>query len=78
MPTTTVRVDSETHQKLRAMSDASGASLLETLRDAAEALRRQRFANHVTQELEQLREDEPAWEAYLAEAESTSVSDGLR
>lgn len=60
------------------MSDESGSSLIETLRDATEALRRQRFANQVTDELEKLRENDSAWESYLAEAESTSVADGFR
>ena len=42
-----------------------------------EALRRQRFAHRVAAELAGLREDPEAWQAYLAEADATSVSDGI-
>jgi len=75
--TTTIRVDTETHARLIEMSRATGASLIETVRDAAEALRRQRFADRVVAELTELRRDPDAWEAYLAGADATSVSDGV-
>jgi hypothetical protein len=77
MDTTTIRVDTDTHANLLALSRASGASLIETVRDAAEALRRQRFAHQVAAELVELREDPRAWQAYLAEADDTSVTDGI-
>lgn len=78
MATTTIRVDSATHAELIELSKASGASLLQTVSEAAEALRRQRFADHVADELAQLRNDPDAWRSYLADAESTSVADGIR
>ena len=77
MGTTTIRVDTETHARLVEMSRAAGASLIETVRDAAEALRRQRFAHQVAAELAALRDDPEAWKDYLTEAESTSVTDGI-
>lgn len=77
MGTTTIRVDTDTHARLVALSKASGTSLIQTVRDAAEALRRQRFARQVATELAELHEDPQAWEAYLAEADETSVSDGI-
>ncbi|MDP3984618.1 MAG: hypothetical protein Q8Q52_06425 [Acidimicrobiia bacterium] len=77
MGTTTIRVDTETHARLVELSTASGTSLIETVRDAAEALRRQRFAHQVAAELAELRSDPEGWEAYLAEAGSTSVTDGI-
>lgn len=77
MGTTTIRVDTDTHARLLALSNATGASLIETVRDAAEALRRQRFAHHVASELAELHKDPQAWAAYLAEADETSVSDGI-
>lgn len=77
METTTIRVDKETHARLQGLSKMSGRSLIETVRDATEALGRQRFAHQVGAELAALRTDEQAWEAYLAEADSTSVPDGL-
>ncbi len=77
MPTTTIRVDTETHARLVQIGQAAGKSLVDTVRDAAEALHRQRFASQVAAELAELHQDPKAWAAYLAEAESTSVSDGL-
>ena len=77
MATTTIRVDTDTHARLQALSRESGRSLIETVRDAAEALRRQRFAHQVAAELSELRTDEDAWKDYLAEADSTSVADGI-
>lgn len=76
MSTTTIRVDTDTHARLLELSRETGTSLIETVRDAADALRRQRFAHQVAGELDELRKDTEAWKAYIAEAESTSVSDG--
>ena len=77
MGTTTIRVDTETHAALLDLAAETGASLMETTRAAAEALRRQRFASHVTDELNALRCDPDAWGDYLAEADSTAVRDGI-
>lgn len=77
MATTTIRVDTDTHARLKALSRETGRSLTETIRDATEALGRQRFAHQVAAELAELRSDERAWKAYLAEADSTSVADGI-
>lgn len=77
MSTTTIRVDSETHASLVDLSQKSGRSLIETVRDAAEALRRQRFADKVTAELAELRSDPDAWAAYLNDENLTSVGDGV-
>jgi hypothetical protein len=75
--TTTIRVDTETHARLLQLSAATGSSLMDTVREAAEALRRQRFAHRVAVELEALRADPTEWSAYLAEATETDVGDGL-
>lgn len=77
MRTTTIRVDTDTHARLLDLSRETGASLIETVRDATEALSRQRFAHQVAAELDKLRQDPQAWEAYLTEADQTSVSDGV-
>jgi hypothetical protein len=77
MSTTTIRIDTDTHARLVELSDAAGASLIETVRDATEALRRQRFAQRVAEELAELRNDREAWASYLADAEGTSVTDGV-
>ena len=77
MATTTIRVDTDTHSRLQALSRESGRSLIETIRDATEALGRQRFAHQVATELAALQADDNAWKSYLAEADSTSVADGI-
>jgi hypothetical protein len=74
--TTTVRVDERTHALLLDISRATGAPLIDTLRDAAEALRRQRFAQQVAGELSVLRRDPAAWEDYVADAD-LALGDGL-
>lgn len=75
--TTTIRIDRDTHARLVEISAASGASMVDTVREAVEALRRQRFARTVAGQVEVVRSDHTAWNDYLAEAESTSVRDGL-
>lgn len=77
MSTTTIRVDRETHRALLEMSARSGSTLVDTVRQAADALRRQQLARQIADEVEALRADPEAWAAYLAEAEATDVSDGL-
>ena len=74
--TTTIRVDTVTHQQLLAMSKAAGTSLVETVRAATEALRRQSFGAVVQAELSELRNDPEAWAAYAADADR-AVADGL-
>lgn len=71
------RVDIETHQKLVELSSQEGKSVIETVRDAAEALRRQRLGHRVAAELSALQNDQSAWNDYLGEAESSSVADGV-
>lgn len=77
MGSTTIRVDTETHAQLVALSRQSGTSLVETVRAAAEALRRQRFARSVAGQIEALRSDPAVWQEYLDEADGTAVSDGI-
>lgn len=77
MNTTTVRIDRDPHARLVRMSKLAGVSLGATIRDATEALSRQRFAHRVAAEVAELRNDRETWLSYLEEAESTSVADGL-
>ncbi|WP_419838177.1 hypothetical protein [Candidatus Poriferisodalis sp.] len=77
MDTTTIRVDRDTHARLVEMSRSSGDSLTDTVRHAADALRRLRFGLRVQAQYAELRDDPEAWAGYLAEAESTHVSDGV-
>ncbi|MFN3218673.1 MAG: hypothetical protein ACE367_19430 [Acidimicrobiales bacterium] len=75
--TTTIRVDTETHARLVELTAASGETLIETVRAAAEALRRQRFAAQACAQFEALQADPAAWADYLAEASVTEVVDGI-
>lgn len=77
MGTTTIRVDTDTHARLLELSRVTGTSLMQTVRHAADALGRQRLAQQVAAELTELHHDPEAWKAYLAEAGSTSVPDGI-
>ncbi len=77
MDTTTIRVDRDTHARLVEMSRSSGDSLTDTVRHAADALRRLRFGLRAQAQYAELRDDPEAWAGYLAEAESTHVSDGV-
>ena len=77
MKTTTIRVDASTHARLLELSRDADTSLVATVRDAAEALWRQRFASEVMRQLNELRQDPEAWQEYLAEAEETYVADGI-
>lgn len=77
MDTTTIRVDRETHSRLLEMSQNTGDSITETVRQAAEALRRLRFGLRVQEELAAMRGDPEAWTDYLAESELSQVSDGI-
>ncbi len=77
MASTTIRVDTETHASLVAMSRAMGASLIDTVKAAAAALQRQRFGADVVAQLSVLKSDPVAWAEYVAESDLTEVADGL-
>ena len=77
MSTTTVRIDRETHARLVRMSELAGVSLGAIIREAAEALSRQRFALRVAAEVAELHNDRAAWSSYLKEVESTSTDLGV-
>ena len=74
--TTTIRVDQDTHRRLAAISRASGRSLIDVVRDAADALERARFASVVASQLDALRKDPAEWARYIADAD-LAVHDGL-
>jgi len=75
--TTTIRVNTATHARLVALSEATGMSLQDTVGEAAEALSRQRFGRDVASAIGRLRADDRAWDDYLAEAGAKDVGDGL-
>ena len=77
MDSTTVRVDTETHRRLRELAKETGAPILDTVRDAARALERERSFARLRAQLDALRADPAAWAEYEAEIESLPVADGL-
>lgn len=77
MASTTIRVDVTTRDALAILARERNASLGDTVREAAEALRRARFAERTVDAYARLHADEPARQAYEAEAEATSVGDGI-
>jgi len=77
METTTIRVDVETHRRLRARAQEEGRPLMDVVRDALDELDRARFAAMVRQDMATLRADPDAWASYLAEFEALPVGDGL-
>ena len=77
MDSTTISVDRDTHARLVEMSRSSGDSITETVRQAADALRRLRFGLRIQEQYAELRSDPAAWADYLSDAETTHVDDGI-
>lgn len=75
--TTTIRVDTDTHAELQRLSRETGTSLTETVRNATEALRRQRFGRQVAAEFVALRADAEGWAGYLVEFDRSPAGDGI-
>ncbi|MEX2309570.1 MAG: hypothetical protein WD738_18355 [Pirellulales bacterium] len=69
MASDTVRINRETHAKLRDIAQASGQSMPEVLDEAIEVLRRIRLLEDTGRAFAALRSDPKAWRAELAERE---------
>lgn len=74
-PTTTIRVDRETHAKLLKLSRESGTPLIDTVRAAAEALQLKTVAERVRAELEAMSAEDLA--SYRAEIDGFPTGDGI-
>ena len=80
MSATTVRISPKGHALLRSLASADGESMAETLDNALETYRRQKFLESASAAYESLRRDPRAWkkhQAELAEWEAT-LGDGLK
>ena len=77
--TTTIRINTSSHEILKAESVASGRSMQAVLEEAIEHYRRQRFVDEVNTAYARVREDEVAWGEITQEREAWegTVSDGL-
>ena len=71
-----VRLDDEALQALEQLEE-TGITRSEAIRAALIEAAARRFASQVRDELADLEGDPVAWAAYLAEAEATSVADGI-
>ena len=67
--TTTIRVDANTHARLVALSEESGRSIVDLVREAVTSLESRRFMDDLRAYYENLRENETDWHASIAEAE---------
>jgi predicted DNA-binding protein len=67
MSTTTIRISRTAHDRLIALSRASGQPLVSTVEDAIEALLAQRFAQETARGFEQLAADPHEWASYIAD-----------
>jgi predicted transcriptional regulator len=77
----TVRINPESHRKLKLLAKESGASMPTVLEQAIETLRRQHFLDQASQAYGKLRHDKKAWAAEQAERKAwdkTLKSPGLR
>ncbi len=79
MATTTVRIDEQTREKLRALACEMDVSMQDVLAKAVEAYRRQRFLEDANADYERLRADPAAWAEELAERKlwDATLLDGL-
>ena len=75
----TVRINPQSHRKLKRLAAEMGESMPVVLEQAIEALRRQRFLDEAATAYGKLRRDSKAWLEALAERKSWNKSskDGL-
>ena len=71
-----VRLDDEALQALTQLEE-TGVTRSEAIRTALIEAAARRYAGQVKEELADLEGDPVAWAAYLAEADATSVTDGI-
>ena len=75
----TVRINPESHRKLKSLAEELGESMPVVLEQAIEALRRARFLEQASKAYADWRSDKKAWAAELAERKvwDKSLKDGL-
>ena len=76
----TVRINPQSHRKLKSLAAEMGESMPIVLEHAIEALRRQRFLEQAADDFARLRQDKKAWAAELAERKiwDNTLNDGLK
>ena len=75
----TVRINPESHQKLKTLAEELGESMPTVLEQAIEAFRRTRFLEQASRAYGELRGDKKAWAAEQAERKTwdKTLKDGL-
>lgn len=75
----TVRINPQSHRKLKSLASEMGESMPVVLEHAIEALRRQRFLEQAADDFARLRKDKKAWAEELAERKlwDKTLQDGL-
>ena len=75
----TVRINPESHRKLKTLAEELGESMPTVLEQAIEALRRERFLEQASRAYGELRGDKKAWAAEQAERKAwdKTLKDGL-
>lgn len=77
MMTTTIRVRPSARDRFRAIAEADGRSMIDTVDEALAALERGRRIAEARRQLATLRRDPEAWASYVAELDSLPVGDGI-
>lgn len=79
MASETVRIDPDTHAKLKELADLTGEPMASLLGKAVEAYRRQKFLEGASADYAALRANPEAWAEELAERElwDATLADGL-
>jgi predicted DNA-binding protein len=67
---TTIRVSVEQRERLRQLAEEREATMADTLDDALEALRRDRFYKGMADAERELRSDQARWTEYVAERDA--------
>ena len=75
----TVRINPQSHRKLKSLAEEMGESMPVVLEQAIEGLRRQRFLDQAANDFARLRQDKQAWADELAERKvwDKTSKDGL-
>ena len=75
----TVRINPESHRKLKTLAEELGESMPTVLEQAIESLRRARFLEQASRAYGELRSDKKAWAAEQAERKAwdKTLKDGL-
>ncbi len=73
----TIRVDADTHERLRRVATAEGSSVSEVVRVAAAAAEQALWDRQMAAGYERLHADPSAWAAYTADIDAYPLDEGI-